>query len=214
MDVLVSRKDSKVITDWYQKPTWSGRYLNYDSYLPNSYKINTIDLLTRKVLELADESYRQKNFDKIVDTLMNNNYPPTLVHKVMESTIQKFHSAGPRNQENIENKFISLPYCSVSFNKLKELLGGFGISVVGKPLQTVGNLFFSNLKDKIPKEFKSNVVYSVVCTCGEQYIGNTGQWLKNRFQQHKSRDEHHSALSEHLYNTNHSNYLRRDENYL
>jgi len=150
-----------------------------------------------------NKKVKQKKKKKILETLTYNNFPRAFIKQIMDKTTTMFNSVGPRNVRDPKTKFISLPYDTVPFNRIKSLLGKYNFKVAAKPIETVGDLFFTKLKDKIPKEFLSNVVYSITCTCEEQYIGNTGQWMKTRFQQHKSRDENHSALSKHLHETKH-----------
>jgi predicted GIY-YIG superfamily endonuclease len=67
----------------------------------------------------------------------------------------------------------------------------------------LGQLLFSKNKDRTPREFTTNVVYSIECTCNELYIGNTSQWALTRFKQHQSRNSEHSALSAHLIESGH-----------
>ena len=42
LDVLVNRDGENIKTNWYQKPTWPGRLLNFHSHHPLKYKINII----------------------------------------------------------------------------------------------------------------------------------------------------------------------------
>lgn len=200
---VVRNEDGNIITDWYHKPTWSGRYLNFQSYLPLSYKRNTVSVLTRKVLELSDESFHQKNFDVIRNTLYLNSYPTDFVNKIIEQTIVKFNMLGPMNQPNSPQKYLSIPYDAVVFNKLRVLFQPYNIQVIAKPHNTLGQLLFSKNKDRTPREFTTNVVYSIECTCNELYIGNTSQWALTRFKQHQSRNSEHSALSAHLIESGH-----------
>lgn len=66
------------------------------------------------------------------------------------------------------------------------------------------------MKDKIPTELRSDVVYEVPCGgCDRRYIGTTEQLLKNRLRQHKRdcrpliRNEQATALCAHAANTGH-----------
>lgn len=73
LDIEIIRKDDgTLLTNWYHKPTWSGRYLNYNSHLPATYKRNTISLFTRKILELSDPPFHRSNFDLLRSTLQKN----------------------------------------------------------------------------------------------------------------------------------------------
>lgn len=73
------REDRSVKTDWFHKATWSGRYLNFKSHLPMSYKRNTVTLLAKKILELSEPEYHDKNFDLLKTTLRENLYPVKLI---------------------------------------------------------------------------------------------------------------------------------------
>lgn len=204
LDTKIIRTDNgELITDWYHKPTWSGRYLNFHSHLPLSYKINTISLLTRKVIELSDVKFHQKNYELVRSTLIQNGYPLHLIQRTMNETIIRLNSSGPVNEKQ-SSKYLSIPYNAVLFSKFKTLFEPYNIKTVAKPANSLGRLVFSNVKDKVPKEFVSNVVYSITCNCGAVYVGNTGQHMCTRFKQHLSGDENHSALSSHLVETGHS----------
>lgn len=93
---------------------------------------------------------------------------------------------------------ISLPYDVAPFNKIKCLLERIGVRVVGKASSSLGQLLFTKLKDKIPKDWMSGVVYQVTCECGGCYVGHTNQYLKDRLRQHNSRVPDRSALAAHL----------------
>ena len=44
---------NKLISNWYKKPSWSGRYLNYDSHHPFSQRIRLIKGIDR-CIKLSD----------------------------------------------------------------------------------------------------------------------------------------------------------------
>jgi len=56
----------KIFYDWYQKPTSSGRYLNYFSQYSLCQKIGIIVSLIDRILLLSHPSFHAKNFDKII----------------------------------------------------------------------------------------------------------------------------------------------------
>lgn len=206
LDVLIIKDgNGHLSTDWYHKKTWSGRYLNFRSFLPLNYKLNTISVLTQKVIELSSPQFHQKNFDLIKETLLRNGYPIDLTKNVMNNVIQKYAATRPveRNVPN-ELKFISVPYTGVGFNKLKVVLLKHDIKLVGKPMNTIGHMFHTRLKDDIPKELRSDVCYEISCDCNVKYIGQTKQHLHKRFKQHQNGDINHSALSEHLVSSGHN----------
>ena len=66
---------------------------------------------------------------------------------------------------------------------------------------------FTQLKDKIPLEQRTNVVYSIPCSCELKYIGQTSNSLKARIQKHKSDirlNKTDTALAQHIYHTRHT----------
>lgn len=70
LDLLLIRDECGYIkTNWYHKDTWSGRYLNYHSKLPFSYKRNTISILTNKIITLADPDFHESNISMLKETL-------------------------------------------------------------------------------------------------------------------------------------------------
>ena len=203
--MLVKQENGMIHNDWYHKETWSGRYCNFHSYLPYQYKINTITMLTRKAMELSHESFLEKNFELIKNVLSQNNYPPFLIKKVMENTIEKY--LFPSNEPEtapMPVKFMSIPYEHVPFGKIKALLAPYNIRIVGCPQKTLGSLLYTKLKDKVDKKYVSDVVYEITCECSLRYIGQTKQHLYKRFKQHSRGNSEHSALSSHLIDSGHS----------
>jgi len=74
LDTLVYREeDGSLKTNWYRKPTSSGRLLNYLSANPIQHKINTIQNLCHRTTQLSHESFHKENLN--ISLLRQNNYP-------------------------------------------------------------------------------------------------------------------------------------------
>ena len=67
------KKDNYLIFYLYRKLTFSGRFLNYFSWHPLSQKIGTIIGLDDRIL--SHPMFHVKNFDNIINILLNNGYP-------------------------------------------------------------------------------------------------------------------------------------------
>lgn len=203
LDVQVIRnEDGKLSTQWYTKPTWSGRYLSYESQMPTNYKRNTVSLLTRKVIELSDAKYHEDDLRKVNTTLQMNDYPIKFIKDVMSATINKINDPTPGGNDLLmENKFVAIPYIPEVFHKLKRTLNEVGIKAVGKAAKPLSCLS-TQLKDKIPKQFLSNVCYELTCDCGKNYIGQTKQFILDRVKQHIKGGNQQSAMSAHLKDDN------------
>lgn len=88
--------------DWYQKPTKSGRYLQYTSHHPEVHKKCVVAGLFDRGLLLSDPILREKNLKPITNTLTQNGYPPSLIDSIKVSTIDKLYNS-VAYQEHLEN---------------------------------------------------------------------------------------------------------------
>lgn len=89
-------------------------------------------------------------------------------------------------RNNNKTRFFRFPYIKGLTQEFKAFLTKMDSRAVFYNLNTL-NQFFSRIKDTIPKELKSNVVYCIPCLdCDKEYIGQTSQHLKKRVAQHKT----------------------------
>jgi len=68
LDVTIVKLNGNLEFDWFHKPTFSGRYLNYNSQHVLSQKRGTIIGMVDRAFILSHPKY-QKNFNLIVDPL-------------------------------------------------------------------------------------------------------------------------------------------------
>ena len=61
LDLLLMNSDNKIITNWFQKSCFSGRFLNYNSNHPKSHKIGLIYNLVDRAIKLSDMRFHDKN---------------------------------------------------------------------------------------------------------------------------------------------------------
>jgi Reverse transcriptase (RNA-dependent DNA polymerase) len=217
--LLIREANGRITTDWYHKETWSGRYLNFNSKLPISYKRNTVTLLSNKILQLSENKFHEKNFNLLQSTLIQNSYPTSFFKNLIRSERQKFqgtdlsiianHNQIDPDTNDTSKFYLSIPFIDNLFYKIKTYLQKFNVNVVGKSSNDLYKSLFSKLKDEVPKPVKSSVVYKVNCQdCDLIYIGNTMQYLKTRIGQHKTavknKNKDHSALAEHAIDSKHN----------
>lgn len=81
LDVKVIRQGSDLLTNWYHKPMFSGRCINYYSSHSLQYKINTIINLIDHAILLADEFFHKSNIKIVKDILINNSFPVEIINK-------------------------------------------------------------------------------------------------------------------------------------
>jgi len=159
-----------------------------------------------------------------------NNSTEKNIHqnnKLKQTTLSQFfdkqYSSTPtqpttKKDEGKSNKnkiFLSVPYIKGLSEQIKKLLKDYDfhdIKIADKPINKLNTSIYSQLKDSIPKEKKTCVVYQVDCgDCDKIYIGQTKQYIKTRISQHKSTtvstkksQNTKTALAKHSINTRHT----------
>lgn len=207
LDVLVIRENDGIITNWYQKPTFSERYLNFNSDHPFSHKLNVINNLKKRALLLSNQKFHEENISKIRIFMLKNGYPKKLIEKILRRDIYSIRNDEPESNERM---YLKIPYIRGLSEKVKKILerGNRNINVSQKPENT-NRRFYSKLKAMTPKDETTDVVYRIRCRdCDGVYIGQTGRYLRTRIQEHirdvrnihditKKKKENNTALAEH-----------------
>jgi hypothetical protein len=198
---VVRTDDQKLKTNWYRKPTNSGRILNYLSNHPNHQKINMVKNLVDRANNLSDEEFKSENMAKIKQILGDNNYPNWIFRKIVGEQNNRRTTIRKDNEESIRRcRFPNIPILSSKFKHLFEHENQ--IQLVLYSVRTTNSLF-SSLKDIDPIWNRSELIYEIPCSnCSKIYIGQTKQKLMKRIQQHKYDCRYEStksktALSEH-----------------
>lgn len=204
LDTLVIRQGNIVKTDWYQKPTASGRYVNFLSFHTTKMKINTVMNLKHRILKVAHHDFQESNLKKLHDILLKNSFPKKLLNKLIFST----PITPPTDQPPSTFFYVSLPHVEGLTRRITAALSSVPeIKVANSNLKTVNSLF-TRTKDKTPIMQDSNLVYSIPCQdCTAVYIGQTSRNLSARITSHRSdtrRELNSSALSIHANQSNHS----------
>ena len=214
LDILIKRNSEGLLdTSIYRKPTFSGLYLKWSSFIPKQFKINLLTCLLNRAWRICSNSdLFHKEVIFIKDTLSANGYPSTFVNTITQKFINRKQSndikeihCGPDKK----NVFLSLPYKGSHSTKLKRQLN----RLFAKLAPSVKlNIIFSasnklsklcKLKCKLPIAKQSNVIYKVACgNCTEFYIGKTNRRLQTRLNEHKK--DVNSALNEHSILTDHN----------
>ncbi|XP_046749843.1 uncharacterized protein LOC124413359 [Diprion similis] len=212
LDITIINDSSTIATNWFQKPTWSQRYLNFKSHYPRSYKIGTIINLVDRAINLSNECYHTSNLNLISDVLIKNDYPPGLLHKVISRRVSQISHSDTNSTPNLgENNniqtFISIPYVAGLFENLNRTFKKYNVRFVGKNVNDLRRWFDSG-KDSLPFDKQSNKVYKISCIdCGKPYIGQSSRCLNTRLNEHKNNckdsEDHQTALTKHALNLQH-----------
>lgn len=208
LDMTLTRnhKTHKIVTQWYTKPTWSGRYLNYMSCHPKKQKLSVIVGLVDRALYLTSPALRPQSLNKVKDTLTKNNFKIKDIDRIIKQRTFKMYNKLQIKHKNLteaEDRFVALPYTSGLSEKIAYILRKHGVRTCHKS-QNKLNSMFTPLKSKTPTVKQSNVVYSIPCSCSKTYIGMTSQLLKNRINGHKYQSGASTALHKHERETSHT----------
>ena len=79
LDVLFIKSNNKFINSVYRKPTFTGQYINWNSFGPKQRKTNLIDTLTHRALKICSKSSLKHELDNIRSILVQNGYPEFLI---------------------------------------------------------------------------------------------------------------------------------------
>ena len=215
LDILIIKCDNgKVLTDYYQKPTSSGRILNFKSNHPMLQKTGTAYGLISRIYTLSSAQFIKNNTKLIYKILNNNNYPNNLINKLINKYNNKNVTKNTNNtaiKPTTITKYHGLIYEKHLTENINKLLRKQdpGIKLGFKPNNTVGQIH-NNPKQAIDKLKKNGIVYEIQCEdCNKTYIGQTGQLLKNRMAGHKSdfklknTKTDHTAATQHMIDTHH-----------
>ena len=186
---LVRRDGGTLLTDWYTKPSYSGRYINFYSNHTFTHKINTITCMKNRIEKICHSEFRHTALARLRGIFVNNGYPLRLVNKILFSTSTT--STGsifdiPTPAKPIYLKVTSIPRISEKLKQLFHSVLPENRKIVFHYPYKIRNIF-SKIKDRDPLLYASNVVYCIDCKdCEGRYVGSTSQWLKNRISLHKS----------------------------
>ena len=76
LDIKIARDNNKFTTSVYRKPTFSGVFTNFESFIPNSYKYALIFTLLHRAFKLCSnfELFHQE-IENLKNIFRNNGYP-------------------------------------------------------------------------------------------------------------------------------------------
>ena len=222
LDVYIIKTDKAIQTKIYRKPTFTGCYMKWNSYVPLRYKQNLVLTLLERAYKICN-SYTliHKEFERISDLLQRNGFPkafidnqiykflnkkqkPTISCQIQSSDNSITSSANPKLF------FLKLPYLHIlSTNIKKEINRFFHKTNINARFVLINETFnigkYFSHKDRQLLLRRSNVVYKINCSCGDTYIGQTKRNLINRLNEHIPKfSKQETDVTKHLIeNSNH-----------
>ncbi|KYN10015.1 hypothetical protein ALC57_17849, partial [Trachymyrmex cornetzi] len=109
LDTTIILKNNSLMFDWYQKPTFSGRFLNFLSQHPILQKKGIIFNLGGggdKVFYISHPQFHKKNLEFVVRIFLENDYPLNFIFdninekKRVKTLINKLNSCSSKKTNN------------------------------------------------------------------------------------------------------------------
>ncbi len=120
--------DSKLEFELYQKPTHSGRYLEYSSHCSTQTKLNIISTETRRVVDVCSSmELAWPHLERIRGNFIDSGYPPATTSRIIKNTVSEMLYPKPKNSTvkadkvKRERKYIlKVPYIYISMKPLQD----------------------------------------------------------------------------------------------
>ena len=208
------------VTDVYSKPTNTGLYSHYESYIPWRYKISWARSLFHRAKKICTNTRVFKAQRDRISKILSWNGFPSYVRKKMLDDFEESHER-KKNQHEVDQNpstedelslTLKLPYMGSEGEKLvrtlkRKVQSNLSKKVNFKIYYTTSKIAkFCSTKDMIPMEQSHNVVYHIECPgCGEVYVGKTNCCLGKRLDEHGTRQD--QPMHIHLSNCEEFQYM-------
>ena len=195
LDVRLTKTSNGTIsTGVYRKTTFTGQSLNWFSFCPLIYKINSIKTLINRAYNLTS-NYQlfHKEIQFLKEFFISNNYSSETFYKLTKSFITNKYKPTIDDQNVPKSThYIKLPfYGHIISEECKKQLN----SLLNNSFPAINFKFiftnnyrissFFNTKTKLPNHIISNICYQFQCShCSVRYIGCTLRSFNTRIHDH------------------------------
>lgn len=209
LDTEVIKRENKIITNWYQKETFSGRVLHFYSYHPIHQKRAMVFNLVDKAVLLADKDFHFDNLAKVTQILTNNCYPKKFIQANMKRRMNVINSRPDENVEQERRPWIVIPHINKTTEIICKKLKQFDLNIINSVDNKLTGIIVKG-KDHTIKDNQTHIVYQIDCmdrNCKNVYIGQSKRKLSTRKKEHmdyiRKQAKYHNVVTEHRKNTGH-----------
>ena len=190
------------IGDVYSKPTNTGQYAHYSSYVPWNYRVAWARALFNRAKRICSTSALFRAQKTRIGNILSWNGFPTFCRKKMLRGFAEDYEKKRRSEnaqipeqddENSKNLTFTLkiPYMGKTGDSLvrtlkRKIHQNLSEKVKIRVLFTTNKIAkFCSVKDKLPDSQKNGIVYHIKCPgCGESYVGKTECCFEKRLEEH------------------------------
>ena len=216
LDIKITRELNSFSTSVYRKPTFSGVFTNFDSFIPLSYKTGLIWSLLYRAFSLCSSfELLHQEILKLKDIFKRNGYPISFIDKCVKRFLDKvfvekktFLTAS-KKQLVCVLPFIGKKSLQLRSRLVKSIQGNLqfcSLKVVFQSPCKLRSLF--HFKDTLDKKIRSDLVHRYTCSnCNVTYYGKTYRHFFTRAAEHmgisnltekRVKNVKQSAVSDHL----------------
>ena len=180
----------------FRKDTNTGLYTNFDSYAPWSYKKAWLTNLVKRASKICSANKLPDEIKKIKLFASWNNFPQHITNSIIHYA-RKEKSRKTETDDNVTVIWLCIPYAGTAGDQLirslkRKLKFCFkkSANVKFNVIYTTHKVgYYTNMKDKTPTDYKSNIVYKFTCPgCCATYIGKTERNHHQRCKEHATTD--------------------------
>ena len=174
------------------KATDKGLYYDYNSFIPERYKLNLVQCLIHRVYRIASSfNIFHSDLERLCNKLYKNGFPKRLVEDCVAKELDSFYVPQvPQTTVRRQEVVMILPYLghmSIALKRdiiklVRKFYLAVDLKIIFKRGFQLSTMF--NFRDRLPLKCSSGVVYSINCKkCGQSaaYIGKTKNTLHERF---------------------------------
>ena len=209
MDCLITRINNKFETSTFRKSTFTGLGTSYFSFIPFSFKLNSIKTLINRGYKVTSNCIaRNSEFNFLKQFFFNNGFPTSLVQSQISKFLKNVNSPVASNESSDENFYVSFPYFGQQSEKFKieinnlfqNFFANHSVKLILSNKHTIGSYF--PYKDRLPIGMRSSIIYQYRCeSCSHHYIGSSMRNLYMRMSEHQGKSY---RTGNNLQNTNSS----------
>ena len=182
LDIKINRDNNRFLTSVYRKPTFSGVFTNFDSYIPLSYKSGLISSLLIRSFKLCSNFeifHREIIFVK--DIFKMNGCTSHFIDKCAKTFLDKIFiekkvfSVAERKELVSVFPFIGEKSLQLRFRLVKSIQQNLNLCSLNLIFQSPCKLHtLFKFKDYLDKKNCSNLIYRYTCSnCNVTYYGKT-----------------------------------------
>ena len=216
LDIKITRELNSFSTSVYRKPTFSGVFTNFDSFIPLSSKTGLIWSLLYRAFSLCSSfELLHQEILKLKDIFKRNGYTISFIDKRVKRLIDKVFIekktflTTSKKQLVCVLPFIGKKSLQLRSRLVKSIQGNLqfcSLKVVFQSPCKLRSLF--HFKDTLDKKIRSDLVYRYTCSnCNVTYYGTTYRHFFTRAAEHmgisnltekRVKNVKQSAVSDHL----------------